>query len=45
MKKAIESGYISIEMLNDAVQRIMNLREKLGLFNKDRKVFYEISFK
>lgn len=43
MKKAVESGYISIERLNDAVQRIMNLKEKLGLFDKNRKVFYELT--
>ena len=32
MKKAIESGYISMERLDDAISRILALKEKLGLF-------------
>jgi len=43
MKKAIESGYIPMERLDDAVRRILTLKEKLGLFNKDRKRFRELS--
>lgn len=43
LKSAIESGYIPMERLDDAVQRIMTLKEKLGLFDKDRDYFYELS--
>lgn len=43
MKKAIEYGYISMERLDDAVSRILALKEKLGLFNKNRKHFRDMS--
>ncbi len=39
MIKAIESGYISMERLDDAVTRILNLKEKLGLFDKTAERF------
>ncbi len=35
MTKAIENGYISMERLDDAVTRILEMKEKLGLFSKD----------
>ncbi len=40
MKKAIESGYISMERLDDAVTRVLKLKERLGLLNKDIKPFH-----
>ena len=43
MKKAIESGYISIERLDDAVSRIIALKEKLGLFDKNRETFRKLN--
>lgn len=35
MTRAIENGYIPMERLDDAVTRILNMKEKLGLFEKD----------
>lgn len=35
MVSAVENGYISMERLDDAVSRILNMKEKLGLFQKD----------
>ncbi|MBE6561665.1 MAG: glycoside hydrolase family 3 protein [Ruminococcaceae bacterium] len=35
MKAAVESGYIPMERLDDAVNRILALKEKLGLFQSD----------
>lgn len=35
MIQAVENGYISMERLDDAVTRILNMKEKLGLFQKD----------
>ena len=32
---AVESGYVPMERLDDAVERILTLKEKLGLFGKD----------
>lgn len=37
MMRAVESGYISMERLDDAVSRILKLKEKLGLFDKDNE--------
>ena len=34
MEDAINNGYISIERLDDAVSRILNMKERLGLFDK-----------
>lgn len=34
MVQAIESGYVSESRLNDAVRRILTMKEKLGLFDK-----------
>jgi beta-N-acetylhexosaminidase len=34
MEDAINNGYISMERLDDAVSRILKMKEKLGLFNK-----------
>ena len=34
MEDAINNGYISMERLDDAVSRILNMKEKLGLFDK-----------
>ncbi len=45
MKKAIESGYISMERLDDAVTRILSLKEKLGLFDENREKFHIITDK
>jgi len=33
--EAVENGYISMERLDDAVNRILTVKEKLGLFQKD----------
>ncbi len=41
MEKAIEAGYVSMERLDDAVCRILTMKEKLGLF--DRPLFRELS--
>lgn len=35
MVSAVENGYISMERLDDAVGRILHMKEKLGLFHKD----------
>lgn len=35
MAQAIENGYISEERLDDAVSRILRMKEKMGLFDKD----------
>ncbi len=35
MTEAIENGYVSMERLDDAVTRILNMKEKLGMFEKD----------
>jgi beta-N-acetylhexosaminidase len=37
MVEAIENGYISMERLDDAVSRILNMKEKLGLFDKKQQ--------
>ena len=34
---AVENGYVSMERLDDAVSRILNLKEKLGLFEKNNQ--------
>ena len=33
MVEAVENGYVSMERLDDAVSRILNMKEKLGLFD------------
>lgn len=43
MKKAVLSGYISMERLDDAVSRIMALKEKRGLLDKNKPRFRDIS--
>lgn len=35
MVQAVENGYISMERLDDAVSRILTVKEKMGLFGKD----------
>lgn len=35
MTEAVENGYISTERLDDAVTRVLDMKEKLGLFEKD----------
>lgn len=35
MKEAVENGYVSMERLDDAVTRILEMKDKLGLFDKD----------
>lgn len=35
MIEAVENGYISMERLDDAVSRILTVKEKMGLFRKD----------
>ena len=35
MTEAVENGYISMERLDDAVTRILQMKEKLGLFDRD----------
>lgn len=34
MTEAVENGYISMERLDDAVSRVLDMKEKLGLFEK-----------
>lgn len=43
MEKAIRSGYISEERLNDAVSRILKLKERLGLFDKNAERFKNLT--
>lgn len=38
MKKAVESGYISMDRLDDAVSRILALKEKMCLYEKNRNL-------
>lgn len=35
MKEAVENGYVPMERLDDAVGRILELKQKLGLFDHD----------
>lgn len=35
MTEAVENGYISMERLDDAVSRVLHMKEKMGLFYKD----------
>ncbi len=35
MEEAVRNGYISEERLDDAVSRILNMKEKMGLFKKE----------
>lgn len=35
MTEAIENGYIPMSRLDDAVERILSMKEKMGLFKKD----------
>lgn len=37
MKDAVTNGYISMERLDDAVSRILDMKERLGLFKKDNQ--------
>ena len=36
MVEAVENGYIPMERLDDAVTRILEMKEKLGMFEQDR---------
>jgi len=38
MVEAVENGYIKEERLDDAVSRILNMKEKLGLFKQEKHV-------
>ena len=44
MIKAVENGYISMERLDDAVTRILDMKEKMGLF-KETSPLLELSEK
>lgn len=35
MTEAVENGYVSKERLDDAVSRVLEMKQKLGLFDKD----------
>lgn len=35
MKEAVENGYVSMERLDDAVSRILDMKEKMGMFHRD----------
>ena len=35
MTEAVENGYVSMERLDDAVTRILDMKEKLGMFDND----------
>lgn len=35
MVEAVENGYVSMERLDDAVTRVLEMKEKLGMFQKD----------
>lgn len=37
MLRAVETGEVSMERLDDAVSRILKMKEKLGLFEKDNR--------
>ena len=43
MTQAVENGYIPMERLDDAVSRILRVKAKRGLFDEDRKLFYDLS--
>lgn len=45
MMEAIETGYISEERLDDAVSRILNMKEKLGLFETKKESVKEMTEK
>ena len=43
LEKAILSGEVPMERLDDAVTRILRIKEKRGLFDESREMFYELS--
>lgn len=43
LEKAILSGEVPMSRLDDAVTRILRVKEKRGLFNEDHEMFYELS--
>ena len=43
LEKAILSGEVPMERLDDAVTRILRVKEKRGLFDESREMFYELS--
>ena len=43
LEKAILSGEVPMERLDDAVTRILRVKEKRGLFDEKREMFYELS--
>ena len=43
LEKAILSGEISMERLDDAVTRIMCVKEKAGLFEQEHEQFYDLT--
>lgn len=43
LEKAVISGDIPIERLDDAVSRILRVKQKLGLFEPDHKRFYDMT--
>ena len=45
MMEAIEIGYVSEERLDDAVSRILNMKEKLGLFETKKESVKEMTEK
>ena len=43
LKKAVLAGKISMDRINDAVTRILNVKQQTGLFNRDYKPFRPIN--
>lgn len=43
LEKAVLSGEISMERLDDAVTRILRMKEKAGLFESTRERFYDLT--
>ena len=43
LEKAILSGEVPMSRLDDAVTRILRVKEKRGLFREDHEMFYELS--
>ncbi len=43
LEKAILSGEVPMSRLDDAVTRILRIKEKRGLFDENRELFYELT--
>lgn len=43
LEKAVLSGEVPMERLDDAVRRILRIKKKVGLFEKNHKRFYDLT--